>query len=345
MALKQNMTDLLEPKNASLQTYLDLIVERIRSANNLKELFDVFKFIKSLNLRFNNGKLAKNYMIIFGVIFVGLWLLAFFMSLGTFGLLKCFFGIMVSYMIFAFMYGWQIIRKVSHTQHISDSIILKKVALDNKLEFDASCKTRLLQSFEVKFFIFQQGDYSRELIQYIKGEYQNKFSYHYFHFHYVVEDSSTSTDTDWNTTSDTTHDDYDLYGIIIPCKGKALIKISSYKNELTSCAQWKTSSICFNKKFKVYTDNEQAVALFFQPKVVEQIEELYETFPELDIEISPQGFLALSTPDQQLLNYTRQYGVDELNLFKKEIKKVLDQTKLNKALEFINFLKDYHQHI
>ena len=79
-----------------------------------------------------------------------------------------------------------------------------------------------------------------------------------------------------------------------------------------------------------------------QPKVIEQIEELYETFPELDIEISSQGFLALSTPDEELLSYTRQYGVDQLDLFEEEIKKVLDQIKLHKTLEFINFLKEYH---
>ncbi len=334
-------------KNTSSQKDIGAIEVKIESANNLKDLFDVFKFIKLLNLKFKNEKLGKNYMTIVGLIFVGLWLLAFLMSRKTFGVLKYFFWIVMSYVIFASICGWWFFKTTLCTKKISDLISLKKVVLDNGLIFDRSDKKKLFKCFKNRFVIFQLGNYSRELIQYIKGEYRKKLIYHYFHFHYIDEEEESSTDANGNTESDTEYKHYDLYGIIIPFSTKNFIKISNYELALKfkKFIKWKTSSISFNKEFKVYTENEQAVAIFLQPKVMEQIEKLYEIFPKLDIELSPQGFLALSTPDQELLNYTRQYGLDQIDLFENEIKKVLDQTKLHKALEFINFLKEYHEHI
>ncbi len=165
--------------------------------------------------------------------------------------------------------------------------------------------------------------------------------------HYVDEHTSTSKDSNGNESTSTSYSHYDLYGLIITFNKKSFIKISNYESPLNfrKFIKWKTSSISFNKKFKVYTDKEQSVAVFLQPKVIEQIEKLYEIFPKLDIELSPHGLLALSTPDKELLNYNRQYGVDKMDLFENEIKQNLDQTKLYKALEFINFLKDYHEQL
>lgn len=247
-------------------------------------------------------------------------------------------------MLTGIIYSWSVYRQVLNTIQISDLISIKKVALDNDLIFDQTDKKQLLQLFENKFFIFQQGNCSREITRYIKGEYKDKLIYHYFNLHYVDEHTSTSTDANGNKTSSTTYSHYNLYGIVVPFASKNFIKISNYETvfKFRKFIPWQTSSIAFNQKFNIYTDNEQAVAIFLQPKVIEQIEKLYETSPQIDIELSPQGLLALSTPDENLLNYSRKYGVDRLDLFKEEIKKTLDQTKLHKALELINFLKEYH---
>ena len=328
-------------KSVALKT----IEKKVESVNSWQELCEVFDFIKSLNLKFKNEKSSKNYTCFVVLIFVFLWLLSWFsMHKWSFSTMKYFIFALVGYLLFVNLYGWPFLKKAQNTKRLSDLISLKKVALDNDLAFVKGDRKKLLRNFENVFFIFHRGNYYRELARHLGSKYKNKFIYHYFNFHYVDEHYSTSTDAKGNTTTDVTYCHYNLYVIVVPFSSKNFIKISSY-DKVSNFIKWKSASIYFNKKFKVYTDKEQAVALFLQPKVIEQIEELYETFPELDIEISPQGLLALSTPDQQLLNYTRQYGVDELNLFKKEIKKVLDQTKLHKALEFINFLKDYHQHI
>lgn len=342
MTLAEKILNLFVTKNYLSQENLEAIKVEIESANNLKELLDVFKFIESLNLRFKNENLAKNYILVFGLAFIVLWLIGviFKSKMFYFDLVRYYFCFCFGIIFFGIAYGWHAVRQVLNTTQISDSISLKKVTLDNKLSLDVSDKEKLFQSLENKFLIFQQGNYSREITRYIKGKYQNQF-YHYFHFHYVDEYSSTSTDANGNKTSNTRYDDYDLYGIIIPFNGKNFIKISNCEI-VPNFMEWQTSSIAFNQKFNIYTDNEQSIAMFLQPKVIEQIEKLYETFPKIDIELSPQGLLALSTPDENLLNYTRQYGVDQLDLFKDEIKKVLDQTKLFKALEFLSFLEEYH---
>lgn len=351
MNLAEKISNIFISKSTSHQENVEVIEEKIASVNNLKDLFKVFEFIKSLNLNFKNQKFIKYYMYIFSSILFGVLLVGFIftsrmpLSQSSFDASKHNFFLFFGLLLLGIIYSRSILRQVLNTTQISDSIVLKKVALDNDLEFDKSDKKELTQSFESQFFIFQQGNCSREIKRYIKGEYANKFFYHYFNFHYVDAHTSTSTDTNRNKTSSTTYSHYDLYGIMIPFSSKNFIKISNYELDFKfkKFIRWNTSSISFNKKFKIYANSEQAVALFLQPRIIEQIEELYETFTQLDIEISPHGFLALATPDKELLNYSRHYGLDQLDLFKEEIKNVLDQTKLHKALKFISSLKENHK--
>lgn len=348
ITLKEKILNLFVMESISLQVALEIIEEKIQSSNNSKELFNIFKFIRSLNLKFKNEGFGICYVCFVGFIFfVGVILFGASMGRVSFEALGCLFWFNFTFIVVSIIYGMVIFRKITYTKEISDSIVLKKVALDNNLVFDMSDKKKLLKNFELMFFIFRQGNHFSELTKYIKGNYKDKLVYHYFNFYYIDENTSTSTDSSGNDSSHTTYDHYDLYGVIIPFNIKYFVKISNYETafKFRKFIKWKTSSISFNKKFKIYTDCEQAIAMFLQPKVIEIIEKLYETFPELDIELSPCGLLALSTPDNELLNYTRQYGVDQLDLFENEIKKNLDQTKLYKALEFINFLKEYHEHI
>lgn len=345
--LQAKILNFFIPKGVSLKVALEVIEAKVESANDFKELLNMFEFIRSSNFKFKNERLDIYHMYFVGCIcFLGLALFGTSMIVRASS--KVIGGLLLVTFAFTFVaiVKWNLYsRKKNHTKQISDSISLKKVALDNNLEFDKSNKKELMQSFGSQFFIFQQGNYSREIKRYIKGEHENKFVYHYFNLHYVNEDTSTSTDSNGNKTSSTTYSHYDLYGIIIPFSTKNFIKISNYEAafKFRKFIKWNTSSLSFNKKFKVYTDNEQAVAVFLQPKVIEQIEEIYQTFPKLDIELSSLGLLTLTTPDKELLNYNRSYGVDQLDCFKEEIKQVLDQTKLHKALGFVNFLKEYHE--
>ena len=330
----------------SSQKDLKIIEEKTISANNLKELLDLFKFIRSLNLQFKNVRSGILYMCFVGLVFlIGGGLFATSIGRVSFDKLGRLFWINFTFIVVAIINGMFVFRKINYTKKISDLIVVKKAALDNNLTFDKSDKKELLQSLEEKFFIFHQGNHSRELIGSMNGEYKNKLAYNYFKFHYIDEDTSTSTDANGNSTSNTTYHHYDLYGLIVKFNTQSFIKISNHDKvvRFKKFIHWKTGSISFNKKFKVYTNDEKAIAFFLQPKVIEQIEKLYETFSKIDIEISPEGLLALSTPDQDLLNHKRYYGVDQLDLFKEEIKTILDQTKLYKALDFINFLKNYHE--
>ena len=343
--LQEKTLNLFTIKGISLQVVLEIIEEKIRSANDDKELSNIFRFIRSLNLKFKNEAFGIFYLCVIICIFlVGIILFGSFMggvSFTALGYLFC------TFTMAAIINGIFIFRRIKYTKKISDSIALKKVMLDNNLSFDVSNKQKLLKIFKRDFFIFRQGNHSSELTSYIKGKYKNIFQYHYFNLHYIDEHISTSTDANGNQSSNTTYYHYDLYGIIMPLNIKHFIKISNYEMafKFRKFIKWKTSSITFNKQFKIYTDQEQAIAIFLQPKIIQQIEKLAEIFPKLDIEISACGSLVLSTFDQELLNYDREYGVDQLDLFENEIKQTLNQTKLNKALEFINFLRNDHQHI
>lgn len=361
LCLEEKITNLFITKNTLLQKNLEIISARIEFANDLKELFDILSSIKTLNLKFKNEKYLKSYMRVFSLFFIFLTVIVIMIDYqmplrSSFNLFKYYFFFVFALGLLGIIYSWSVCKQFTSAKQISDLIMLKKAALDNNLAFDKSDKNRLLQYFENRLLIFYRGSCYKELTSYIKGQHENKFTYDYFNLHYVVANYSTSTDANGNTTSTTTHEDHYVYGIITSFSSKNFIKISSCDRDLVfmkaykletgiNFIRWNTSSISFNKKFEIYTDNEQAAALFLQPKVIERIEELYDIFPDLYIEVSPQGLLVLSTPDQQLLNYSRQYGVDQLELFKNEIKKVLDQTKLHKALEFISFLQDYHQQI
>ncbi len=56
-------------KGISLQVALEIIEEKIESSNNSKELFNIFKFIRSLNLNFKNEGFGICYVCFVGFIF------------------------------------------------------------------------------------------------------------------------------------------------------------------------------------------------------------------------------------------------------------------------------------
>ena len=326
-------------KNVLLKENLANIEARIATANNLNDLLKVVKLIKLAKLTVISDKQVIFITGFLVLIFIaGLLFFGFCWSKLPVATLRGVFKVLFGGILFTMVLAIFATIKNNNTNKIADLLLLKKVALDNELVFDQSDKEQVLEFLQNMFFIFNNGD-EQELSEYIKGKYQNKLIYHYFHFHYVNSDPRIKANAE-DVGSDP--EDFDLYGIITPFNIKNFIKISNYETAV-DFINWKSSSIFFNKTFKVYTDDEQAVAIFLQPKVIEQIEQLYETFPELDIELSNKGFLALSTPDEELLNCTRQYDLDQLELFTQEIKGVLKQIKLHKALEFINFLKEYHQ--
>ena len=215
-------------KKCLLSEHLDAIKDKIESANNLKEFFEVFIFVKSLNLKFKNEKLGSFYMNVAGLIFIiALCLLGFFMNRLSFEAIRCFFWIVFGCVIFVIINVGFVFKEISYIKKISDAIAFKKAALDNNFILKKSNKKKLLKFFKDLFLMFEQGNYSRKLIQYIKGEYKDKFVYHYFHFHYVDEDDDSSTDENGNIKSETKYYHYDLYGIIIPFASESFIKLSS----------------------------------------------------------------------------------------------------------------------
>ncbi len=160
--LEEKSSNLFTTPNTLLQKDLEVIIEKIESANNLEGLWVIFTFIKSSNLSFKSEKLSQNYMFFLGGMFVILWLIWIIslsnmsLSEGSFKAIQYYFFFFFGVILVGILYGWRIFKRVSHTKQISESIILKKVALDNNLVFDKIDKTELMQAFEVTFLYFNK---------------------------------------------------------------------------------------------------------------------------------------------------------------------------------------------
>lgn len=69
ITLKEKILNLFVMESISLQVALEIIEEKIQSSNNSKELFNIFKFIRSLNLKFKNEGFGICYVCFVGFIF------------------------------------------------------------------------------------------------------------------------------------------------------------------------------------------------------------------------------------------------------------------------------------
>lgn len=247
--------------------------------------------------------------------------------------------VVISIVIFGYIYSQS--RSITG---LSDAIYNKNLLFDNALEHvnvDAKNQAQLL---EQRFYEFNRGNHSREILSLYKGVYQGQeytFDYHYYHFHYVDRRTETSTDSKGRTRTRTVYDRYDRYGIYLPFPFVASLAIVSSLPSGLRGTRFKPASNRFNKYYKVYSDTELTAAKFLKPKVVIELEDISGQFNLINFEFNAQSDLCMSFKDRDLLSANRTYGIDSPDDFIAEIREIDILPKLHLALEHIHALMTY----
>ena len=231
---------------------------------------------------------------------------------------------------------------------LSDKIHYRTSLFDYGLKpvpFSAKTKARELGG---RFKAFQMGNYAREIRELLHGEYEgaeHSFAYDHYHFHYVNQRTETYTTTDSKgnvrVRTRTVYDHFDRYGFIVDFKYAQAMRVSEGGLGFFSGGGWKSSSVSFNKNFKVAADSEMEAAKFLTPKVLVEIESAGEALRGMDLEFNNSGALCFSFDDSNMIAANRSGGLENPAAFAKQVAGHSTQANLDAALNFIHTLMKY----
>lgn len=249
------------------------------------------------------------------------------------------FAVVALSLLFIGSLAWVFVQKKQIT-HLSDALYTKNLLIDNKLtQIDVEAESHA-KELGAQFYEFNRGNYSRKIEALYQGDYQgseHQFNYHFYHFHYVDRRTEVTTDSKGRTRTRTVYDHYHRYGIYLPFPYVSNLAILS--NNLSIKGQrFKPASNRFNKRFKVFTDDQFTAAKFLKPAVVLTLEEAAEKLKAINLEFNAQNQLCFSVDDRNILALHRQYGIEEPDNFINEIEQHQTLPKLHIMLELIHNL-------
>ncbi|AUI87724.1 hypothetical protein BS333_15070 [Vibrio azureus] len=249
-----------------------------------------------------------------------------------------FFSIVGAMFIF---YGWSRINSVNS---LSDEIFKKDLLFDNDLNIKSVDGEKYAKELKRDFFDFNRGNHSRDIEFLSYGKYtgiEYQYDFEYYCFHYVNKRTVTTTTSDGNggkkTTRRTVYDDYRKYGILFDFNFSSAVSIYNDPPEGKYKKNFKSASINFNKHYSVSCTDEMVVAKLLKPVVVIKLEEMAAKFRGFNLEINTDGKACISVEDN-LLDVKRVYGIDQPEMFRKEIAQSNELKKLNTILEFSHYL-------
>lgn len=240
---------------------------------------------------------------------------------------------------------WLIWRRESRLRKLSDLLFDQDILNDYGLVPAKINGYELWESLEKEFLDFDRGDEDRRIEYLVDGSYEHegiRFLYQHYKFHYVDvrrERSYNESTKRWETNEVRTT--RYRYGILFDFPyARGIMATSS--GEIAYDTRWTSSSIRFNKIFKVATQSEQVAARFFKPAVVMEFEKMSEGLNDMCLQISEGGRLCLSFNDDDLIVASREFGIKEPDQFMAEIGRRQRLPKLDKVLAFTHALFRYN---
>lgn len=250
-------------------------------------------------------------------------------------------GVIAGLVLFGLGTVYYAFHRARWPDRIADKAFEKDAYFDNGVIW----KTPDLSWFQSRFYVFECGNYSKELTS--ACEFSEIPDVDYFSHHYVQKEERTvtSTDKDGRTTVSTKTDyhHYHRYGIVIPFISdfNGLI-VKEYVPHYPSVRKYSFApgSHEFNAELNGYGDSELQVSKFLRPSVVEKLTEYAKRYPNLCVEIN-NNYLCVSS-GAKLLNYgQRKHGIEDVTLFIEELNGHTDFTQLQDLIELTSFLKRF----
>lgn len=228
-----------------------------------------------------------------------------------------------------------VFSKHSNVGEISDLIFYKDLLWDNELRDIEIEPTQKYKELRKRFADFNRGDEQRTIESWLEGQYQgaeHKFKFNLYHFRYIVVTYRT-VKVGKSTTVQRVETPYHRYGMLVdfPYAPNFLITNNMEKKSLPH--NWETSSKEFNDKYSCSTDSESEIAKFLSPATVLAFCNFKE-FNDLEWEVN-NGKMCISFSDE-IISLERQHGIENPEVFEKEIQGKLHLQEINKLKDFIH---------
>lgn len=207
-----------------------------------------------------------------------------------------------------------------------------------------------LNKLEAQFADYTRGNYSRQLVQSMRGVFAgplHNLPYEYHRLHYVdkrtvkttVDDGKGGTKTETRVV----YDHYDRYSLVIDFPWVTGISVRSdghSQNDYPSSMD--TASPDFNKAFCLTGRSEMACAKFIKPSTVLHLLKVFNLLKVPNLEFADSGKLCLSFTTSDLLTFGTQYSLSSPNEFYEEIAAGVALPRLMSALQWSHALAELH---
>ncbi|MFJ2486295.1 hypothetical protein [Pseudomonas sp. NPDC087639] len=347
-------------QNARFNELLAVNEASIDSAESKADLLNVIHEFASYNgpLKFNN----KCAWWFFGT---GLLLIAstvaFYGYMNTYTVLSFFYRLQIDPVLFGMVPGllgiaftggslaWMS-SKADRLPSLSRRIAELSSYFHNGLIFLEEDSDWTLNELDAQFGDYSRGNYSRELVESIQGEFTGtlrNLPYHYRQLHYVNRRTvqTTVTDEKGKTRTETrvVYDHYDRYSLVIDFPWVTGISVRS-DDQSENDYPWPmdTASPDFNKAFCLTGRSEILCAKFIKPSTVLHLLKLFDILDRPNLEFSENGKLCLSFASSDLFAFGNEYSLASPNEFYAEIDAGVDLPRLMSALQWSHALTELH---
>lgn len=243
----------------------------------------------------------------------------------------------ISIGIFAYVYHFN-----SNIHDLSSLIFKKDSLFDNEfkvLSDDDPIFNYLSENFKKEF---SRGNHSRKFL----GGYRNNIVTIYsFKYTNSRQETYTTTDSKGKISfhTRTVYDHYYRYGTVFDFDYARNIEIKS-SGGITNPVSYRPSSISLSNDFNLGAEDEITISKFLKPTVVLAIEELSTKVNGLNIEIDSKGLMCISCTNKSLVDISssRKYGLDEPELFSKEIEGFTRFETLEQITTCVKVLKKHN---
>jgi hypothetical protein len=186
------------------------------------------------------------------------------------------------------------LRATSVRHSFIDELVARAGQLDYGLEPVEVKGSELWSQWRREFTDLNRGDEGQCIDRVTRGRWRpsdstgDSLELTCFRFTYVTTSESTSTDSEGHSTTEKSSTTHHRYGVVARTPSALGVGFSEERKPAWP-AKWTTSSIEFNRRFRIGALSEMAAARLFTPSTVQALSKFAASFRDLDLHATDDG--------------------------------------------------------
>jgi hypothetical protein len=220
----------------------------------------------------------------------------------------------------------------------------------NGLSYLGENPRQTLARLNAQFGDYKRGNYSRELVESIRGVFSGSLrnlAFEYHRLHYVDQRTEVTVVPDGKggtkTVTRIVYDHYDRYSLVIdfPWVMGISVRSDGHSQNDYACSM-DTASPDFNKSYCLTGRSEMQCAKFIRPSTVLHLIKLFDIVSRPNLEFAESGKLCMSFASSDLLSFGTKFSLHAPQQFYTEISEGVELPRLMSALRWAHSLSELH---